>query len=342
MIAQLLNAAEALPLSDTLTRRAIRFLVGRTDRRLARMGPDADARFAAGMEAYPIAEHAAAANSQHYEIPAALFAEILGPRRKYSCCYYERPDSSLAEAETFALRETCAHADLHDGQDILELGCGWGSLSLWMAEIYPNARIVAVSNSQSQRAAIEGVAAARGFGNLTVVTADMNDFAPDRLFDRIVSVEMFEHMASWSKLFGRMRGWLRRDGRVFLHVFTHADAPYRFDSNDKTDWIAQHFFTGGIMPSRGLVRRFGHHFALEQEWSWSGKHYARTAHDWLERFDGALARVRPILEDVYGRDARIWERRWRLFFLATEGLFGFDGGQRWGVSHYRLRPASTN
>ena len=336
MIANLVQAAERLPLPDAVTRHGIRLLVGRTDRRLAGGGDDAG--FAADMAAFPVAEHADAANAQHYEIPAAFFAEILGPRRKYSCCLYAGPDASLAEAETLALEQTCAHADLHDGQDVLELGCGWGSLSLWMAEMYPDSRIVAVSNSQSQRTYIEAQAAARKLANLEVVTADMNVFAPHRHFDRIVSVEMFEHMANWSALLARARDWLRPDGRLFLHVFTHVDAPYRFDRGDKGDWIAQHFFTGGVMPSHGLIRHFGHLFALEQAWQWNGTHYARTARDWLDRFDARLERIRPILRDVYARDARLWERRWRLFFLATEGLFGFQGGSRWGVSHYRLSP----
>ncbi len=339
MIASLVRAAESLPLPDALTRRGIELLVGRTDQRLARAGNDAEAGFVAGMAAYPIAEHADAANAQHYEVPAAFFAEILGPRRKYSCCFYPSPETSLADAEIEALERTCAHADLHDGQDVLELGCGWGSLSLWMAEAYPGSRIVAVSNSRSQRFFIEGQASARGLANLAVVTADMNGFAAGRQFDRIVSVEMFEHMANWSALLANTRDWLRADGRLFLHVFTHAAASYRFDHADKGDWIAQHFFTGGLMPSRGLIRHFGQYFALEEEWQWDGTHYARTARDWLDCFDGRLGQIRPILREVYGGEAGLWERRWRLFFLATEGLFGFKRGSRWGVSHYRLRPA---
>ena len=339
MIAALTAAAERLPLPDALTRAGIRFLVGRTDRRLSGPGAETDSQFVAGMSAFPVAEHADAANAQHYEVPAAFFAVCLGPRRKYSSCLYGSPGSSLAEAEEAALAETCAHADLRDGQDVLELGCGWGSLSLWMAERYPDTRITAVSNSRSQRAHIESEARARGLGNLTVFTADMNVFAPEGRFDRIVSVEMFEHMANWSTLLGRIRTWLRPDGRLFLHVFTHASSCYRFDRADEADWIAQHFFTGGIMPSHGLVRQFGDLFGLEAEWRWSGEHYARTARDWLARYDAGIDTIRPILRDTYGAEAALWERRWRLFFLATEGLFGYRGGERWGVSHYRLKPA---
>ena len=292
------------------------------------------------MAAFPIAEHTEAANAQHYEVPAAFFAEVLGPRRKYSCCLYAGPETSLAEAEEAALAETCRHADLCDGQAILELGCGWGSLSLWMAERYPTARITAVSNSGSQRAFIERSARERALTNLRVITDDMNVFVPTARFDRIVSVEMFEHMANWVALLGRVRGWLRPDGRLFLHVFAHTTSPYRFDRRQRADWIAQHFFTGGIMPSQNLIRHFGDLFTTEAEWRWDGTHYARTARDWLERFDAHLPAIRPLLRDVYGAEARLWERRWRLFFLATEGLFGHAGGASWGVSHYLLRPAA--
>lgn len=338
-LASLIGVAERLPLPDALTRSGIRFLVGRTNARLASAPAGADEVFAAQMGSFPIAEHADAANEQHYEVPAAFFAQVLGPRRKYSSCLYETPKTTLAEAEDAALADTAAHADLRDGQDVLELGCGWGSLSLWMAENYPNSRITAVSNSASQRAHIVAEAAARKLRNLTIVTADMNAFATEGRFDRVVSVEMFEHMANWPALLERVRGWLRPDGRLFLHVFTHAEAPYRFDRRDKADWIAQHFFTGGIMPSHGLVRHFGETFSVEEEWRWSGEHYARTARDWLANFDRNLAAIRPILVETYGADAGLWERRWRLFFLATEGLFGYGDGSRWGVSHYRLRPS---
>jgi cyclopropane-fatty-acyl-phospholipid synthase len=247
---------------------------------------------------------------------------------------------TLDQAEARALEDTAAHADLADGQRILELGCGWGSLTLFMAERYPAAAITAVSNSHAQRRHIETEAAARGLTNITVVTADMNDFAPSALFDRVVSVEMFEHMANWRALLRRIASWLAPDGRVFVHVFAHRAQPYRFDHRDPADWIAQHFFTGGIMPSHGLMRQFPECFTVEQEWRWNGRHYQRTALDWLANFDAHRARINRILAETYGAEARVWERRWRLFFLATAGLFGHAGGEEWGVSHYRLRPSS--
>jgi cyclopropane-fatty-acyl-phospholipid synthase len=292
------------------------------------------------MGAHAIAENTAVANAQHYELPAAFFREVLGPNLKYSACLYDQGAASLDEAERRALAETCAHADLADGQDILELGCGWGSLSLWMAARYPKARITAVSNSASQRASIEADAASRGLANLTVVTADMNAYQPQGRFDRVVSVEMFEHMSNWRELLARVATWLKPSGTLFLHIFTHRTAPYRFDLADRDDWIAQHFFTGGIMPSHGLIRQFPDLFEVEAEWRWSGEHYRRTAEHWLQNFDRNIEAIEAVLKDVYGADAPVWRRRWRLFFLATAGLFGDQGGAVWGVSHYRLRPVS--
>ncbi len=327
--------AERAPLPDGLTLSAIDWLCGRTRKQLAR-APSDEARFAAAMGDYPIAVHADAANRQHYEIPQEFFGLILGPRRKYSCCLYPSASTTLQEAEVLALEDTCAHADLRDGQAILELGCGWGSLSLFMAAKFPAARIVSVSNSQSQRAYIEAEAAKRGLNNLTVITSDMNDFAIDRRFDRIVSVEMFEHMSNWRALLERARGWLADDGRLFLHVFTHRSRSYRFQ-HDTDDWIGKYFFTGGIMPAHDLPHRFPDLFEVEQEWRWSGENYRRTAMDWLANFDAQAEAIGPILREVYGKDACVWRKRWRLFFMATAGLWGHAKGDEWGIGHYRMK-----
>jgi len=340
LIPAAIRAVEATPLPDPLTRAGIRYLVGTRLRSLDGL-PDASAQFARAMHAFPIAEHTDAANAQHYELPPRFFELTLGARRKYSCCLYPSGTETLDQAEDLALAETVAHADLADGQTILELGCGWGSLSLYMAERLPGATITAVSNSAPQRRYIEATARRRRLTNLTVITADMNDFVPTGRFDRVVSVEMFEHMANWQALLARVRDWLAPDGRLFLHVFTHRSQPYRFDTADRTDWIAQHFFTGGIMPSHGLIAQFPDLFSVEADWRWSGTHYARTARHWLERFDANRDAIDAVLADVYGRDAALWRRRWRLFYLATEGLFGHAGGAEWGVSHYRLAPTGV-
>ena len=338
-IATAIRVVEAVPLPDALTRSGIDFLVGT---RLESLydAPPSDAAFAKAMRDHPIAEHTDAANEQHYELPPRFFELTLGARRKYSCCFYPSGTETLEQAEVLALEETVAHAGLADSMRILELGCGWGSLSLFMAERFPTARIVAVSNSAPQRRHIETQAQERGLTNLTIITADMNDFQPEGLFDRIVSVEMFEHMSNWATLLERARSWLTPEGRLFVHVFSHRSQPYRFDTRDKTDWIAQHFFTGGIMPSHTLITNFPDCFEVEEEWRWNGAHYERTARDWLARFDANRAEIDAVLREVYGAQAKLWRRRWRLFYLATAGLFGHSKGEGWGVSHYRLKPVA--
>jgi cyclopropane-fatty-acyl-phospholipid synthase len=343
-IAATINAVERTPIPDGLTLMGIDYLCGAANKRLT-PSPEFEAAFARDMGQHAVAENTDEANAQHYEVPAEFFNLALGPQRKYSCCLYLSPTDTLADAEENALAQTAEHADLKDGQDVLELGCGWGSLSLWMARRYPRSRIVSVSNSNSQRQFIEAEAAAAGLTNLTVITCDMNAFDADaaldsRRFDRVVSVEMFEHMSNWPELLGRVKRWMKPDGRMFMHVFTHRSTPYRFDHTDKTDWIAQHFFTGGVMPSHGLIRQFGGLFQVDQEWVWSGEHYRRTAMDWLANFDRNDARIRQIMADVYGPDAKLWRRRWRLFFLSVAGLFGHAGGSEWAVSHYRLIPTA--
>lgn len=340
LLASTIHAFEGAPLPDAARRAAIGLLVAGARHNLAAGPAQSAADFAREMDARPIAEHVQAANAQHYELPAAFFQAVLGPQLKYSSGYYPPGVTTLAQAEEAALSETAAHAGLRDGQTILELGCGWGSLSLWMARALPAARIVAVSNSASQGAFIRARAAERGLTNLSVITADMNEFSPPQTdFDRIVSVEMFEHMANWRALLGRARTWLKPDGRLFLHVFTHRTTPYRFDVDDEADWIARHFFTGGVMPSHDLARQFPDVFRVEADWRWNGTHYARTARDWLANYHSRREVIRPLLVQTYGDDAVLWSRRWRLFFLATAGLFGHRGGTEWGVSHYLMAPA---
>lgn len=341
LIASAINVVERAPLPDPVIRMGVSYLVGRTRERLEKTPTSSTLAFAQQMSDYPIAIHTKEANAQHYEVPAKFFELALGPRRKYSCCFYDSEETTLAQAEERALEETVLHAGLSDGQNILELGCGWGSLSIFMAQRYPNARITAVSNSSSQRKFIEEQAARLGLNNLNIITADMNDFVINGKFDRIVSVEMFEHMSNWRPLLTRLREWLTKDGRVFIHIFTHRNQPYRFDHAEKADWIAQHFFTGGIMPSRQLMHAFGDLFSVEEEWLWNGVHYQRTALDWLRNFDSRNNEIYEILRETYGAEASLWRRRWRLFFLATEGLFGDREGEEWGVSHYLLRPTDV-
>jgi cyclopropane-fatty-acyl-phospholipid synthase len=337
LVSAVIGTAERVPLPDLVIRAGVQRLCSRTATKLADGDAETDAAFARRMAVRAVAEETAAANAQHYEVPAAFFVLVLGPNRKYSSCFYRESASTLQEAEEEALRQTIGHADLADGQSILELGCGWGSLSLAMARRFPHAQITAVSNSNSQRQFIEAEAHSRGLSNLRVITQDMNVFDPRERFARIVSVEMFEHMMNWRELLGRARGWLEPDGRLFMHIFTHRSGTYLFDRTNKNDWIARHFFTGGVMPSHHLIRQYADLFRVEKEWRWSGLHYQRTALDWLANFDANRDAIEGILRPVYGPMTALWMRRWRWFFLATAGLFGYADGSEWGVSHYRMK-----
>ena len=290
--------------------------------------------FIDGMRRAPIALVPEKANEQHYEVPAAFFAQVLGEHRKYSSCCWRDGVRDLAQAEAAALEITCQRAGLADGQDVLELGCGWGSLSLWMAAHYPNSRITALSNSHSQRAYIEAQAVARGLTNLRVVTCDINAFETGATsVDRVVSVEMFEHLRNWPNIFSRVAGWLRCDGQFFMHVFAHRGAPYAFVERDETDWMSRHFFSGGMMPSDDLALNFQDDLRVARRWRWDGTHYQKTAEAWLRNMDAARESLMPLLQQTYGAEADIWWQRWRLFFMSVAELFGYDEGQQWWVSH---------
>lgn len=299
---------------------------------------DGDA-LAARLAAGPIALRTDAANEQHYEVPAEFFRLVLGPRLKYSACLWEPGTESLAAAEEAMLRLTCARAGIVDGMRVLDLGCGWGSLTLWVAEHFPACRIVAVSNSAGQRQFIEQRCAERGFANVSVVTADINDFRPDESFDRVVSVEMFEHVRNHALLLERIAGWLAPGGRLFAHIFTHRDFAYTYEAESEDDWMARWFFTGGMMPSRDWLGRFAAHLAIERDWHLPGTHYERTLNAWLETLDARQDRVRSLFAATWGADAAdLWYRRWRLFFLGSAETFGYADGNEWGVSHYLLAP----
>lgn len=295
-------------------------------------------RFVASLRAAPIALVPEKANEQHYEVPADFFAEVLGARRKYSSCWWTPGVRTLDQAEAAALLATCERAEIGNGQDVLELGCGWGSLTLWMARHYPASRITAVSNSGSQRAYIMDEAARQGLNNVRVITCDMNQFDAGRRYDRIVSVEMFEHLRNWPQAFKRVRGWLKDDGKFFMHVFVHRATPYAFVPRDESDWMSHHFFSGGMMPSHDLALRFQDDLQLMHRWRWDGTHYARTANAWLSNLDSRQVRVHSVLEETYGRSAALWLQRWRIFFMACAELFRYRNGQEWWVSHYLFEP----
>ncbi len=325
---------------DAVIRRGIRFL---TKQRLKEINAydvekmdELRQEFIEHMRTAPIALVPEKANEQHYEVPAEFYLMSLGPNLKYSSAYWPENVTTLADAETAALHKTCLHADLVDGQEILELGCGWGSLTLWMAKHYPNSKITAVSNSNSQREHIENNARASGLENISIITCDMNNFDIDHNhFDRVVSVEMFEHMRNWPELYKRVSNWLKPGGKFFKHIFVHRTASYAFEDNGPSDWMSRYFFSGGMMPSDDLPLTFQNDLKIVRRWRWDGTHYEKTANAWLERMDMHQTELTPVFNDIYGEvNTKKWWSRWRIFFMACAELFGYDNGQQWWVSHY--------
>jgi cyclopropane-fatty-acyl-phospholipid synthase len=335
----LLDLAERAALPDWLIRVGIRRLLVQRLRHETldnvEEQQDAQRNFIRQLRQGPIAIETDAANVQHYEVPTAFFQQVLGPRLKYSCCVYKSPETTLAEAEGNTLELFCHRAGIEDGMRVLELGCGWGSLCLWIAEKYPGAKVMAVSNSRTQREYIVSRCNEIGLKNVEVVTANVADFDTNRRFDRVVSVEMFEHVRNYERLMARIAEWLDPYGKLAVHIFCHRDVAYPFETRGKDDWMGRHFFTGGIMPSYDLLLHFQQDFVLENRWAVSGNHYTRTLEDWLRTCDAKRAALLPMFEaDLGVREGRLQFQRWRMFFMACAELFAFHGGNEWFVAHY--------
>jgi cyclopropane-fatty-acyl-phospholipid synthase len=334
-----LQLAEKGLIPDVLLRAGIRHLIETRLEEIA--GNDCETaawlitEFVAQMDQSPIALVPELANAQHYEVPAEFFHFCLGQHRKYSSCFWMEDTKDLDEAESLALIQTCEHADLQNNQEVMELGCGWGSLSLWMAEKYPQSSFTGVSNSNSQREYIMNVAKSRGLSNLTILTVDMNSFEAPKKYDRIVSVEMFEHMRNYRVLYGKVASWLKPKGKFFKHIFVHKNTPYAFEVKGDDDWMSQHFFSGGMMPSDDLPLYFQDDLKIIMRWRWEGTHYEKTSNAWLQNMDRNEKQITPILAETYGHhNVIMWRNRWRIFYMACAELFGYNNGQEWWVAHY--------
>lgn len=287
----------------------------------------------------PIAQATEISKEQHYEVPTEYFKYVLGPNLKYSACYWKNDASTLSEAEEEMLSITARHAKIENGQEILELGCGWGSFSLWLAKKYPNSNITAMSHSKSQKEYIDSQIKKYDIRNLKIITNDINNFHSNKKFDRIVSIEMFEHIRNHQKIFKRLESWLKPSGLLFIHVFTHKDSCYLFEPNYERDWMAKYFFTGGIMPSTSLIPNAALGFKLEKKWAINGNHYSKTLDSWLNFHDKNESKIIEIFEKCYGKKSKLWSQRWRIFYLACSELFSFNEGNDWFVMHYLFKKA---
>jgi cyclopropane-fatty-acyl-phospholipid synthase len=337
--------AEKRLLPDWLVRYGIRrLLASRLQQEASALASEKTlAEFADELKQEPIAILTDKANEQHYEVPSQFFELVLGPRLKYSCCWYPDPHTPLDNAEEEMLRLTCQRAEIADGMKILDLGCGWGSLSLWLAQQYPQAQITSVSNSGTQREFIQGRCRALGLNNVTTITANVREYTTSEKFDRVVSIEMFEHVRNYQQLLSRIAGWLNPSGKLFVHIFCHRELAYRFETEGDTNWMGRHFFSGGLMPAYDLFSHFQDDLHIAHRWKIDGRHYARTCWDWLANLDRNQRQLLDMFTLGLGpSEAKLALQRWRMFFMACAELFQYREGTEWFVAHYLFEPTAPH
>ena len=330
---------------DPITRIGIRSLVKqRLDESLKNTSKDPHylKNYAKELKKSPLAIMTDSANKQHYEVPTEFYDLSLGRHKKYSSCYWDKNTKTLEEAEQKALDLSIEHAGIVDGMRVLELGCGWGSLSLELAKRFPNSAITSVSNSKTQKSYIDNQARARGLKNLVILTRDLGvesnyDFGPEK-FDRVMSIEMMEHLRNYDLFFKKMSPSIKDDGKFFIHIFTHKNAPYYFETEGEDNWMGKYFFSGGQMPARDLFDEFNNDLVVEKKWDWNGDHYSKTLEAWLENTDQKKSEVLSMFKKTYGEGSEvIWYNRWRVFFISCSELFKYNNGEEWGVTHYLMK-----
>lgn len=329
------NLLEKNKIPDFMLRQGIRYYNSQHLKRLGSNAENDKVELIQHLQSSPLAIATDQANAQHYEVPAEFYQKVLGPRLKYSCGYWKSDSVTLAQSETDMLEIYCQRAQLHNAQHVLELGCGWGSLTLYMAQKYPHLKITALSNSASQKAFIRQQAQRLGITNIEILTVDINHFQTHQRFDRLVSIEMFEHLRNYTQLFQNIAQWLKPGGLLFCHIFSHKKYAYLFEVEHERDWMAKYFFTGGTMPSHDLLPQMSGPLRLKQDWEINGTHYEKTANAWLQEMDRQKAEIFPLMADIYGNHQALkWWVYWRIFFMACAELFGHNAGQEWQVSHY--------
>ncbi|KAH7523850.1 (S)-coclaurine N-methyltransferase [Ziziphus jujuba] len=337
-----LSSLERNLLPDAVIRRLTRLLLAARLRSGYKPSSDLQfsqlLRFVHSLKELPIAVETDQPKAQHYELPTSFFKLVLGKNLKYSCCYFEEKSSTLEDAEKAMMELYCERAQIKDGQTILDIGCGWGSLSLYIAQKYRNCRVTGVCNSTTQKAFIDEQCRDLKLQNVEIIVADISTFEMEATYDRLISIEMFEHMKNYKDLLKKISGWMKQDSLLFVHHFCHKAFAYHFEDVSEEDWITRYFFTGGTMPSANLLLYFQDDVSVVNHWLVNGKHYAQTSEEWLKRMDQSLSSIKPIMESTYGKDSAVkWTVYWRTFFIAVAELFGYNNGEEWMVAHFLFK-----
>ena len=332
----LLLLAESGFIPDALIKIAARYI---SNKRISKSSIDYDKpEIISALSKGVVAEKTSDANKQHYEVPPEYFYHVLGTNLKYSCSLFDNVNL-LDEAETSMLELYIERANIKDGHKILDLGCGWGSFSLYIAKKYPNTNITSVSNSSDQITYIKNEAQKRGLPNIKAYRMDVNSLELNTQFDRIISIEMFEHLRNYKLILSSLNNLLKPDGRLFIHIFCHKKLTYFYEMKNNFDWMTKYFFQGGIMPSKDIFEYFDDELEIINQWDINGNHYSKTCKAWLNNHYINRKKILDVFQKHYDKP-KIWFNRWRIFFLSCEAFFALNNGKEYFVSHYLLKKKS--